>query len=74
MAHWLALDVSARALADAGFPGGEGLPHAETGVLVGNSLTGEFSRANQMRLRWPFVRRVPRMRRSAARVVGHAPP
>ena len=58
MAHWLALDVSARALADAGFPGGEGLPHAETGVLVGNSLTGEFSRANQMRLRWPFVRRV----------------
>ena len=26
-------------------------------VLVGNSLTGEFSRANLMRLRWPYVRR-----------------
>ena len=28
------------------------------GVVVGNSLTGEFSRANQLRLRWPFVRRM----------------
>jgi enediyne polyketide synthase len=26
-------------------------------VLVGNSLTGEFSRAGVMRLRWPYVRR-----------------
>jgi enediyne polyketide synthase len=25
---------------------------------VGNSLTGEFSRANLLRLRWPYVRRV----------------
>src|SRR4051812_33139964 len=58
LVHWLALDVSARALTNAGFPGGEGLPRAETGVLVGNSLTGEFSRANLMRLRWPYVRRV----------------
>src|SRR5439155_14775390 len=29
-----------------------------TGVLLGNTLTGEFSRANVMRLRWPYVRRV----------------
>ena len=58
LAHWLALDVAARALDDAGFPDGEGLPRPETGVLVGNSLTGEFSRANQMRVRWPYVRRV----------------
>ena len=29
-----------------------------TGVFVGNTLTGEFSRANLMRLRWPYVRRV----------------
>src|SRR5262249_45898579 len=29
-----------------------------TGVYVGNSLTGEFSRANLLRLRWPYVRRV----------------
>ncbi|QFZ20717.1 type I polyketide synthase [Saccharothrix syringae] len=57
MTHWLALDVAARALADAGFPEGEGLPRRTTGVLFGNSLTGEFSRANLMRLRWPYVRR-----------------
>ncbi|MFE2407385.1 SDR family NAD(P)-dependent oxidoreductase [Kitasatospora sp. NPDC059408] len=57
LTHWLALDTAARALADAGFPGGEGLPAESTGVVVGNSLTGEFSRANIMRLRWPYVRR-----------------
>jgi len=58
MAHWLALDVAAQALADAGFPDGEGLPLKTTGVLLGNTLTGEFSRASQMRLRWPYVNRV----------------
>jgi len=58
LAHWLALDVAARALADAGFPDGRGLPREATGVLVGNTLTGEFSRANGLRLRWPYVRRV----------------
>ena len=26
--------------------------------IVGNTLTGEFSRAGLMRLRWPYVRRV----------------
>ena len=55
--HWLALDVAARALADAGFDNGDGMPKASTGVVIGNSLTGEFSRANLMRLRWPYVRR-----------------
>ena len=58
LAHWLALDVASRALADAGFAGGNGLPREATGVLVGNTLTGEFSRANTLRLRWPYVRRV----------------
>ncbi len=58
LAHWLALDVAAQALADAGFEAGEGLPRETTGVLVGNTLTGEFSRANALRLRWPYVRRV----------------
>lgn len=57
LAHWLALDVAAQALADAGFPEGEGLDRETTGVVLGNTLTGEFSRANQMRLRWPYVRR-----------------
>lgn len=58
LVHWLALDIAAQALADAGFPEGESLPRDSTGVLLGNTLTGEFSRANTMRLRWPFVRRV----------------
>jgi enediyne polyketide synthase len=57
LAHWLALDVAAQALADAGFPDGDGLPRATTGALVGNTLTGEFSRAHALRLRWPYVRR-----------------
>jgi enediyne polyketide synthase len=58
LTHWLALDVAARALADAGFPGGDGLPRDRTGVVIGNTLTGEFTRANVLRLRWPYVRRV----------------
>jgi len=58
LAHWLALDVAARALADAGFSDGHGLPREATGVLLGNTLTGEQSRANTLRLRWPYVRRV----------------
>ena len=57
LTHWLALDVAANALADAGFPDGDGLPRQSTGVVLGNSLTGEFARANLMRLRWPYVRR-----------------
>ena len=59
-AHWLALDVAAAALEDAGFTDAEGLPRETTGVFIGNTLTGEFSRANTLRLRWPYVRRVVR--------------
>src|SRR5262249_12678498 len=58
LTHWLALDIAAQALADAGYPEGEGLPKETTGVLLGNTLTGEFSRANSMRLRWTYVHRV----------------
>ncbi len=57
-AHWLALSVADAALRDAGFENAEGLPLEETAVIVGNTLTGEFSRANTLRLRWPYVRRV----------------
>ena len=56
LTHWLALDVATRALADAGFAGGDGLPRTTTGVILGNTLTGEFSRANVLRLRWHYVR------------------
>ncbi len=58
LAHWLALDIASQALADAGFKDAAGLPRESTGVVLGNTLTGEFSRANLMRLRWPYVRRV----------------
>ena len=37
---------------------GGGLPRETTGVFLGNTLTGEFSRANALRLRWPYVRRM----------------
>ncbi|MGV9777480.1 SDR family NAD(P)-dependent oxidoreductase [Streptosporangium sp. NPDC003464] len=57
-AHWLALDTASRALADAGVPGGEGLDRDRVTVVVGNTLTGEVSRAAALRLRWPYVRRV----------------
>ncbi|MEV6151463.1 type I polyketide synthase [Nonomuraea sp. NPDC052129] len=58
MVHWLALEVAAEALADAGFPDGKGAPHETTGVVIGNSLTGEGQRAAGIRLRWPYVRRI----------------
>ncbi|MEV7968122.1 SDR family NAD(P)-dependent oxidoreductase [Sphaerisporangium sp. NPDC088356] len=57
LTHWLALETAADALADAGHPGGQGLDRDRAGVILGNSLTGEFSRAATLRLRWPFLRR-----------------
>ncbi len=58
LAHWLALDIASQALQDAGFHANSDLPADTTAVIVGNTLTGEFSRANSLRLRWPYVRRV----------------
>ncbi|WP_160146097.1 type I polyketide synthase [Dictyobacter aurantiacus] len=58
LTHWLALQTAEQALADAGFAKDHGLPNLSTGVIVGNTLTGEFSRAQMMRLRWPYVARV----------------
>jgi 3-oxoacyl-(acyl-carrier-protein) synthase/NADP-dependent 3-hydroxy acid dehydrogenase YdfG len=57
-AQWLALETAARALAAAGFPGGAGLDGSRAGVVIGNTLTGDGSRAAALRLRWPYVRRV----------------
>ena len=45
LVHWLALDIAAQALSDAGFTNSEDLPKQTTGVFVGNTLTGEFSRS-----------------------------
>src|SRR5690606_41483515 len=57
LTHGLALAMAGRAPADAGFPDGDGLPRDRSGVVVGNTLTGEFTRANVLRLRWPYIRR-----------------
>jgi len=57
-AHWLALETAARALADAGFPGGNGLGRDRAGVILGHSLTGEAIAAATLRRHWPYVRKV----------------
>ncbi|MBN1144388.1 MAG: SDR family NAD(P)-dependent oxidoreductase, partial [Bacteroidales bacterium] len=54
--HWLALDTALKALADTGLDK-DSIPKEKTGVILGNSLTGEFTRSNQMLLRWPYVRK-----------------
>lgn len=59
LAHWLALDVALQMLADAGYRA-EDLPRETTQVIVGNTLTGEFTRSNTLRTRWPFVERALR--------------
>ncbi|HZD92832.1 MAG TPA: polyketide synthase, partial [Candidatus Sulfotelmatobacter sp.] len=58
LSHWLALDVASQALADAKLLQAFPEQRERMAVYVGNSLTGEFSRANLLRLRWPYVRRV----------------
>jgi enediyne polyketide synthase len=35
LTHWLALDTTARALADAGFPGGDGMPRDRSASSAG---------------------------------------
>lgn len=52
--HWLALDVALSALEDAGLTKDK-FPNKKAGVIVGNTLTGEWTRSNYMRQRWPFV-------------------
>jgi acyl transferase domain-containing protein/3-hydroxymyristoyl/3-hydroxydecanoyl-(acyl carrier protein) dehydratase/acyl carrier protein/NADP-dependent 3-hydroxy acid dehydrogenase YdfG len=57
--HWLALEIANQALEDARLTK-ESIQQEKTGVIVGNSLTGEFMRSYAMRLRWPFVKKVLR--------------
>ncbi|MBT8469456.1 MAG: SDR family NAD(P)-dependent oxidoreductase, partial [Deltaproteobacteria bacterium] len=59
VSHWLALEVALQALDDAGY-GRDTLPRDRTGVIVGNTLTGEQSRSLSLRVRWPFVERAIR--------------
>lgn len=64
-AHWLALDVAARAWRTLGVTANTQLAD-ETAVIVANTLTGEVSRAATLRYRWPYVERA--MRAAAPRI------
>ncbi|UZR29770.1 type I polyketide synthase [Methylococcus mesophilus] len=57
--HWLSLATSLEALSHARVSR-DSLPKDTAGAIIGNTLTGEETRAGTMRLRWPFVRRVLR--------------
>lgn len=59
MSHWVALTVAREAIEDIRFARGVRTPANDAvRVVVGNTLTGEFSRAHQLRLRWPYLRGV----------------
>jgi acyl transferase domain-containing protein/NAD(P)-dependent dehydrogenase (short-subunit alcohol dehydrogenase family)/acyl carrier protein len=54
--HWLALEMAGRVIEDAGYTK-DTIPHERMGVILGNTLTGEATRASGLRLRWPYVAR-----------------
>ena len=56
IAHWLGLDTALKTFEDAGFKLNE-IPLQNTGVIVGNTLTGEQTRSQTLRLRWPYVQK-----------------
>lgn len=55
LTHWLALDVTAEAIEAIG--GVEILPRERTAVILGDTLTGEFTRSAQLRFRAPYLNR-----------------
>ena len=56
ISHWLALKTALAAITDAGYTR-KSVPHRHTAVIIGNSLTGEQTRSNTLRLRWPYFHR-----------------
>lgn len=59
LTHWLALTVAQETLTGISFrEGAPALSGDRVRVVIGNTLTGEFSRAGLMRLRWPYVQGV----------------
>ncbi|MBC7977771.1 MAG: SDR family NAD(P)-dependent oxidoreductase [Myxococcales bacterium] len=56
LTHWLALTVAKETVDSILFrPRKARVDNDAVRVVVGNTLTGELSRANAMRLRWPYV-------------------
>src|SRR6185369_14391364 len=59
LTHWLALTVAQEAIQSIRLRKDScDIDHEAVRVVVGNTLTGEFSRAHLLRLRWPYVRGV----------------
>lgn len=59
LTHWLALYTAEQALLDSAIDL-DGIDRTRVGVVLGNSLAGEFSRAHYLRLRWPYIERALR--------------
>lgn len=59
IAHWLALSTARAAIEAAGLDL-EQVDRTRIGVILGNTLTGEFSRSHDLRNRWPYVERAIR--------------
>lgn len=53
LTHWLALETATEAIDRVG--GADRLPRERTAVIIGNTLTGEFTRTAQIRLRLPYL-------------------
>jgi hypothetical protein len=56
MAHWLALYTAKAALRNAGLDLKK-IDRSRAGVVLGNTLAGEFSRSHNLRHCWPYVER-----------------
>ncbi|MCK5852251.1 type I polyketide synthase, partial [bacterium] len=56
IAHWLALYTAREAIKDSGLNLDE-IDRTKVGVIIGNTLTGEFSRSHNLMFRWPYVER-----------------
>lgn len=65
--HWLALWTARAAFCDAGIDV-SARDRSRIGVVIGNTLGGEFGRSAYLRHRWPFVERA--VRRAAQSVPG----
>jgi enediyne polyketide synthase len=56
IAHWLALWTANEAILDAGLALNK-LDREKIGLILGNTLTGEFFRSHALRFRWPYMER-----------------
>ncbi|MBI3798495.1 MAG: SDR family NAD(P)-dependent oxidoreductase, partial [Deltaproteobacteria bacterium] len=59
VAHWLALSTAKAAIENAKLRL-DALDRTRIGVVLGNTLTGEFSRSHNLRFRWPYMERAVR--------------